>query len=369
MLLIDTPGFDDTTRSDTEILSDIAISLSAFYQSPVKLVGVIYLQRISDTRMSGSSKKSIGMLERICGEYACPQLIIATTMWSAMERTPDGLEEGARREADLMSNPNFFGTLVGHGARFIRHDGSRESAGRIVSQLTAIPHHVVLDIQKQLVEEGLTLDKTPVGQFVQKELLEKQKKYEAELKKLEEELREVQDATTKSELTEERQQQLDLLSQLQRDKHGLRVDLPQLVERKNPQHASLLKASNGPLNPASQEETHELYQLRQQTEEIRKETLIQENELRDIRSQRSEERIRVESELEYQQKMNRLKVSETKLRDEEQRIREKKRKKEESWMNFLGNIVTLPRNYIKGVIFVPKAPQMDARPRRSGDYR
>jgi hypothetical protein len=51
--LIDTPGFDDTNRSDTEVLKEIARWLVASYKGKILLNGIIYLHRITDIRMQG----------------------------------------------------------------------------------------------------------------------------------------------------------------------------------------------------------------------------------------------------------------------------------------------------------------------------
>jgi len=59
--LVDTPGFDDTHRSDTEILRMIAVYLSTVYENGKKLAGVIYFHRISDFRVGGISRRNFKM--------------------------------------------------------------------------------------------------------------------------------------------------------------------------------------------------------------------------------------------------------------------------------------------------------------------
>ena len=55
--LIDTPGFDDTTRSDVDILMEVAFFLATTYNNEIKMDGIIYLHRIMDVRMRGSAIK------------------------------------------------------------------------------------------------------------------------------------------------------------------------------------------------------------------------------------------------------------------------------------------------------------------------
>jgi hypothetical protein len=46
--IVDTPGFNDTYRSDNEVLKELADWLLKSYQDGVKINGIIYLHRISD---------------------------------------------------------------------------------------------------------------------------------------------------------------------------------------------------------------------------------------------------------------------------------------------------------------------------------
>jgi predicted GTPase len=68
LLLIDTPGFDDSERTDTEILTEIARILSAQYELGVQLKGVIYIHRITDIRYARSSVKTFEIFKKICGD-------------------------------------------------------------------------------------------------------------------------------------------------------------------------------------------------------------------------------------------------------------------------------------------------------------
>lgn len=49
--LIDTPGFDDTNRSDIETLRSISHYLSISYANRVSISGILYLHRVSDVRL------------------------------------------------------------------------------------------------------------------------------------------------------------------------------------------------------------------------------------------------------------------------------------------------------------------------------
>ena len=204
----------------------------------MRLVGVLYLQRVTDIRMSASSLKSIGMVERLCGLTACPGLTIVTTMWANLQMAEGGIEEGTARERELQNTT--FGTLVNNGANFRRHLGSKESAQYVVSELVGENATIVLDIQKQLVDDRLALGETPVGRYVQEGVAGQHQMPEAR------------------HIKEEHDQQPNLLQQLEIGHQKLDMNFYQLAEQKNSEYASLLEPAadqsmeeeNEPLNLA-----------------------------------------------------------------------------------------------------------------------
>jgi len=300
VILIDTPGFDDTNKSDFDILSDISVFLGTLYRSPMRLVGIIYLQRITDIRMSGSSLKSIGMVERLCGLKACPGITIATTMWANLQMAEGGFEEGAARERQLIQNTTFFGSLVNNGAKFRRHVGTKETAKSIVSELVGKNSTIVLDIQRQLVDDGLILGETPVGQYVQQDMLKQHQKYVKELQELEKELQEAQqnhDESTIFQLKKEHDQQRNLIQRLEVGRQGFNMKLDQLAERRNPEYASLQESDR------SQEEDGELLSLRHQISTIQREMQKQDRQLDGIIREQDDEQIRGISKRRLQQAM------------------------------------------------------------------
>jgi hypothetical protein len=54
---VDTPGFDDSTKTDTQILMDVTDWLNRAYLADILLSGIIYLHRIIDAKMGGQASK------------------------------------------------------------------------------------------------------------------------------------------------------------------------------------------------------------------------------------------------------------------------------------------------------------------------
>ena len=79
--LIDTPGFDDTHKTDTQVLREITNWLSTAYTADLKLTGIIYLHRILDVKMGGSAMKNLRMFKKLRGDDSLGSVVLATTFW------------------------------------------------------------------------------------------------------------------------------------------------------------------------------------------------------------------------------------------------------------------------------------------------
>ncbi|KAG0013606.1 gTPase, IMAP member 8 [Entomortierella chlamydospora] len=172
VLILDTPGFDDTNRSDTEILADIAESLVSLYKADCKISGIIYLHNITDTRMRGSSVTNLKMFAKLCGEQSYRNVVMLTGRWGSME-----LSDAVEKENELKWR--FWKEYIDAGCQLDRYR-DRNDLVRIFESFLQKPP-VVLDIQREIVDEGKTLDKTIAGEYVNHELENEKKRIEKEL--------------------------------------------------------------------------------------------------------------------------------------------------------------------------------------------
>lgn len=150
--LVDTPGFKDTDRSDSDILREIASWLSASYSNKIKLHGIIYLHPITDARMQGSAKRNLYMSKKLCGNNALKNVVLATTMWERVHE-----EDGIQRESQLKEKQDFWGYMLDNGNQIHRHFNHRDSAISLIRSLvgrSSVNAKVVLDIQAELVDHG-----------------------------------------------------------------------------------------------------------------------------------------------------------------------------------------------------------------------
>lgn len=231
--MIDTPGFDDTSRSDSEILQEIALFLASLYVKKTRLVGLIYLHRITDPRISGSSLKNIRVFQKLCGERAFSSIIVATTMWGALDAIGGG-EEIGRQRSDQLQRPEYWGEVLKKGGAMMAHDGSKGSAQAIISKLAEVKASAVLDIQVQMVDERRPLDETEAGLYLQNDFLEARKRYEQNLLEFQESMEQAlaeKDEESVNSIRKEREEAESRMLKLQNDNAELKISLDQLAAR------------------------------------------------------------------------------------------------------------------------------------------
>ncbi|KAI0071419.1 hypothetical protein K474DRAFT_1669017 [Panus rudis PR-1116 ss-1] len=162
--LIDTPGFDDTNKTEAEILALISQFLATTYTNGRKLNGVVYLHRISDYRMGGIARRNFRLFRQLCGDDSLQNVIIVTNMWGDVKP-----EVGEAREAELARSDSFFRAALDKGAQLMRHENTKRSAYRILGAVMGFTPRA-LRIQEELVDEELLLAETDVGAGLQAEL-------------------------------------------------------------------------------------------------------------------------------------------------------------------------------------------------------
>ena len=171
--LIDTPGFDDTFRTDMEILRGIAewleetlviLPLSWFlitntcnrYQRGIQLSGILYLHRITDNRVPNSFLRNIELLRRLCGDDAFSNIRFVTTHWDLL--TDQG--EGERGEKELCSK--YWNYLIEGGSQVFRFQNTHPSAWKIINSLPMEGKATL--IQKEMVDQLKPLSRTTAAE-------------------------------------------------------------------------------------------------------------------------------------------------------------------------------------------------------------
>ncbi|KAF6807900.1 hypothetical protein CMUS01_14011 [Colletotrichum musicola] len=202
-------GFDDTHRSDTDVLREIATWLSNSYKDTVKLHGIIYLHRITDRRLGGSAMRNLFMFQKLCGQDALKNVILVTTMWEDVKE-----EQGNKREEELKKKPEFCGGMIDKGNTVFRHQNN---------------------LQREMVDQGRSLDQTGAGQEVDDGLTKQRESHESHLETLQKELEEARasnDLEMARMLEDERKRTQAQMADLVQQRKDLKINLERLWEAK-----------------------------------------------------------------------------------------------------------------------------------------
>ena len=197
------------------------------YGKGVTLAGVIYMYRISDVRMGGTSRRNFRIFRELCGSESLCNVLIVTTMWSSVEPNV-----GETREQELKTSDDLFKPVLDEGAQLVRHDGTQESAQGILRRLI---HNegTALRIQRELVDEGKPLADTAAGTELSVQLTERINRLEGEIKQLREEISQLaaKDEKARNELLIELQKTQNEKKRIDKDNKRLKQngDIGQLA--------------------------------------------------------------------------------------------------------------------------------------------
>lgn len=153
-VLIDTPGFDDTYKSNDEVVEEVIEWLTASYRGGMKLKGVIYLHRINEIRMLGSAFANLRMFRTLCGSGPLQHVVLATTWWDDIP-----YDQALEHEAELKSNPNFWKRMIDKGSRVVRLGQDRRGCMKLLEGF-ASNTSTTLQVQDETIRQGLHIHET-----------------------------------------------------------------------------------------------------------------------------------------------------------------------------------------------------------------
>ena len=199
--------------------------LSAQYILRVKLRGIVFLHRITDNRMQGSTMKNLQLFTKLVGESALSNVSLVTTMWGNVTENNEG--EANSRDSELRDD--FWGDMIRKGSSATRFDGTKESAQGILSLLLG-KKDVVLKVQEELVDLKMPLNKTTVGAFLEPRIHSQHAEYETHLKELGQQLAVEKDSNRRLEFKQAQRRAEAGKEQRKRDKETLRSKPGEKVE-------------------------------------------------------------------------------------------------------------------------------------------
>ncbi|KAI5987893.1 P-loop containing nucleoside triphosphate hydrolase protein [Pisolithus albus] len=253
-VFVDTPGFDDTHQSDCDVLRTIADWLDIKYRRGVKLAGVVYTHRISDSRMSNAACKNLDLFCHLCGDKAAQCVRMVTTMWDSLKSENSTVYRSRLSQLE----GSYWKPLIGLGARHEQFFNTQESAWHIVHGLVQTPSSVdaarkmeggsagqvliqgemvdgrrkieggsarqVLLIQEEMVDAWKELNETSAGQALYSRFQEVLLEYKKTLKKLADALAE-KDPSTVEQLRADYCKVEAQMQKVMKDREGMKISL------------------------------------------------------------------------------------------------------------------------------------------------
>ena len=141
------------------------------------------------------------MFRELCGDTTLKNVILVTNMWDDVSHNA-----GESREKELSTS--FFKSALDQGARMTRHHNTEQSARDVVRMIMGnCP--VVVQIQRELVDENRKIIHTSAGQIINRELNELIRRHQASLNELREEMKQAsreEDEGKRQELEEEKRE-------------------------------------------------------------------------------------------------------------------------------------------------------------------
>lgn len=236
--LVDTPGFNDSLRSDTEILREVSAWLIRAYNSNYRLAGIIYLHRILDNRVGGVGTRNLKMFRKLCGDKNLGSVVLATTHWDSVDR-----KKGRQRELELQQEENYWAPLIREGSSVLRHDKNEVSGLKIINHLIDRKNRMTLDIQRELVDKNMRLEQTGAGSELATAVERLLQQYEQKIRNIERELREVlqRDTDARERLEDAKAEWQEKFNKANADARNLKATHEQLLAAERDRHERLLE--------------------------------------------------------------------------------------------------------------------------------
>ncbi|EDR05892.1 uncharacterized protein LACBIDRAFT_302516 [Laccaria bicolor S238N-H82] len=134
VVLVDTPGFDDTFAAESEVLNRIASWLA--HLADTKLGGLIYLHDISLPRMKGTALRNLEVFKKLCGDRALRSVVLGTTKWTELPVASTSVEDvGEQRLKELCGK--YWLEMIERGSIVRKFEDTQQSAWDMVDSVLA----------------------------------------------------------------------------------------------------------------------------------------------------------------------------------------------------------------------------------------
>ncbi len=173
--LVDTPGFDDSSKSDKFIVNLILEWLASSFRDGIRLTGILYLHRIIDPRIGGGAYQNMRMFRKLCGPDCMKNIVLGTTFWGSIAP-----EKGAMREKELASRDEFWGKMAKKGSKVVRIEEEDRESGLEILLGIAKNDSFVPQAQREMIEHSKSASETSAAKSMSEELEKMKREMEAQ---------------------------------------------------------------------------------------------------------------------------------------------------------------------------------------------
>lgn len=216
--LVDTPGFDDTEKSDAEVLSILANWLAVTYSHQTKLHGILYLHRIADVRFTGTARRNLKAFRDLCGQDALSKVLLVITIWEKLTLK----NEGEARERELETTDSLWGCMIKRGNKLERHTNDMQSAKRLVDMFLPTDERIMPEIASLAIQEEMTLQNkslpdTTAGEIVRDDIAKEKARIARDIEECRDDIQRAPQAKD----DERRQEAQELLAEIEKSNNVL----------------------------------------------------------------------------------------------------------------------------------------------------
>lgn len=159
--LVDTPGFGDTYRSDEDVFLEIAYTLIKAYEFGIRVSGIVYLQPITDFRVTGTIRRSLEMLKSLCGPKALASVALVANRCGEIDSELKG-----DRMQELKSKSYFWKDFCDSGSEVFELEGGRQACLSVLDSIIERDQTYTLRFQEQVVDQKMKISNSDAGKLV-----------------------------------------------------------------------------------------------------------------------------------------------------------------------------------------------------------
>lgn len=188
--------------------------------------------------MTGSGVHAFSLVEKMCGPPAAKSAALVTTGWDTIPVGSRQYQEATHRQEELVNTDNYWGSMRRMGSHSQKWVGTRESARAILADLLQVTDSCgppVLQIQREIIDNGLDLDDTAAGRVLSRHHGTIWQQLRKDLKSLTtsyEEARRVRDGHMAAALHSQKTQVQSRLEAVEKSQRDLRDDMASLLTKK-----------------------------------------------------------------------------------------------------------------------------------------